>query len=274
MTFTTWRLMDRFVSTVTATYYLSTCIGIRGSEGWAPLTTGYMATQMLKDAGFHNVIAEDRTEQVSTLSENHPLVVERFLFLYIIMLAEGEIWTEGAGYLYFFFKLREDLMMHDLNLLFYHCAFNCFRNQLCHGYFTHFHMLFPPVLECSTEGDRWSWKEQRRFPGRLHPGDASRSLPTNSWPPWLVVMLLLRRRLWFLPFHMLLAGGLWRHCEWLEREAETELCRRAEVGVVHCHQVIWPGSRRALRNKNGCGCNSASRPVMVQLRSRGSSSSE
>jgi hypothetical protein len=38
--------------------------------------------------------------------------------------------------------------------------------------------------------------------------------------------------------------------------------------------VIWPGSRRALRNKNGCGCNSASRPVMVQLRSRGSSSSE
>lgn len=46
---------------------------------------------MLKDAGFHNVIAEDRTEQVSTLSENHPLVVERFLFLYIIMLAEGEI---------------------------------------------------------------------------------------------------------------------------------------------------------------------------------------
>lgn len=44
---------------------------------------------MLKDAGFHNVIAEDRTEQVITLSENHPLV-ERFLFFYIIMLAEGE----------------------------------------------------------------------------------------------------------------------------------------------------------------------------------------
>jgi len=35
---------------------------------------------MLKDAGFHDVIAEDRTEQVISLSEN-PLVVEQFLLL-------------------------------------------------------------------------------------------------------------------------------------------------------------------------------------------------
>ena len=72
--------MDRFVSTVTATNYLSSWTGIFGSEGWAPLTTGYMTTQMLKDAGFHDVIAEDRTEQVISLSEN-PLVVEQFLLL-------------------------------------------------------------------------------------------------------------------------------------------------------------------------------------------------
>jgi len=39
-----------------------------------------MTKQMLKDAGFHDVIAEDRTEQVISLSENH-LVVEQFLLL-------------------------------------------------------------------------------------------------------------------------------------------------------------------------------------------------
>jgi len=41
-----------------------------------------MTTQMLENAGFHDVIAEDRTEQVISLSEC-PLVVEQFiLFLY------------------------------------------------------------------------------------------------------------------------------------------------------------------------------------------------
>lgn len=63
-----------------------------------------MTTQMLKDAGFHDVIAEDRTEQVISLSEN-PLVIEQFLSLYITLV-------------------------------------KYFRNQLCHQYFTHFHILF------------------------------------------------------------------------------------------------------------------------------------
>jgi hypothetical protein len=41
-----------------------------------------MTTQMLEDAGFHDVIAEDRTEQVISLSEC-PLVVEQFLILFL-----------------------------------------------------------------------------------------------------------------------------------------------------------------------------------------------
>jgi len=42
--------------------------------------------------------------------------------------------------------------------------------------------FFFSVPECATEGARWSWKEQRGFPGRLHPGDASRSLLLRGFP--------------------------------------------------------------------------------------------
>ena len=41
-------------------------------------------------------------------------------------------------------------------------------------------------------------------------------------------------------------GGLRRHRQRLEREAEAELRRRAEVGAVHRDQVIWPLSSDAM----------------------------
>jgi len=131
-------------------------------------------------------------------------------------------------------------MIHDLNLVFYHYAFNFLRNQLCHQYFTHFHMLlffqFLNVLRREL-GEVEKNKEAflADFTQVMHRGAycfvASLTCAYASFG---------RLHLWFLQFH-LLAGGLWRHCERLEREAETELCRWAEVGAVHCDQVIWPG---------------------------------
>ena len=41
-------------------------------------------------------------------------------------------------------------------------------------------------------------------------------------------------------------GGLRRHRQRLEREAEAELRRRAEVGAFHRDQVIWPLSSDAM----------------------------
>ena len=131
-------------------------------------------------------------------------------------------------------------MIHDLNLVFYHYAFNFLRNQLCHQYFTHFHMLlffqFLNVLRREL-GEVEKNKEAflADFTQVMHRGAycfvASLTCAYASFG---------RLHLWFFQFH-LLAGGLWRHCERLEREAETELCRWAEVGAVHCDQVIWPG---------------------------------
>jgi len=160
-------------------------------------------------------------------------------------------------------------MIHDLNLVFYHYAFNFLRNQLCHQYLTHFHMLFFSVPECATEGARWSWKEQRGFPGRLHPGDASRSLLLHGFPNlclcffWAPAPLIssippVGRR----TMTTLWTAGTrsWNGALPVSRGGGCSL-RPSDLAWHH----------RPLRNKNGCGCGSASRPV-IQPRSRGSSS--
>jgi hypothetical protein len=56
--------------------------------------TIYMTTQMLESAGFHDVIAEDRTEQV--ISSECPLVVEQLLILFPVLSCRiGNINSSG-----------------------------------------------------------------------------------------------------------------------------------------------------------------------------------
>jgi hypothetical protein len=61
-----------------------------------------MTTQMLKDAGFHDVIAEDRTEQVISIPQSS-LVVEQFItcFLCVILVEVEKMNRRGRIYLFF-----------------------------------------------------------------------------------------------------------------------------------------------------------------------------
>ena len=147
---------------------------------------------MLEDAGFHHVIAEDRTDQVITLPLWIPLTVVHLQ-------------------IHFFLRRLDKCDSFETN----HC-----------------HMLYVSVPACSSKGACWSWEEQRSLHGRLHPGSCFPALTPAYAFPWLQVSIL------SIVLPCILSGGLRWHCERLEREAEAELCRWAEVGAVHCNQMI------------------------------------